>query len=59
MNAVWFRIKGMPITLVLFPVAKVYPACQLANDVKICASADLGFERGCIYKGIGSEETGP
>jgi hypothetical protein len=58
MNTVWFCVPRCAIALVLFPLAKVYAACELADDGEVCAAADVGFEGGGVDEGVGGEETG-
>jgi len=56
MYAIGFCVPRCAIALVLFPLAKVYATCELADDGEVCTAADVGFEGGGIDKGVGGEE---
>ena len=58
MYAVGFRVPGCSITVVLFPLAKIYATCKLADDGEVCAAADVGFEGRGVDKRVGGEEAG-
>lgn len=55
---VGLRVERVPAAIVLFALAEVDSARELAHDVEVGAAAHFGFEGGGVDKGLGREEAG-